>query len=983
MPSDCALESRSLAKPPSSPFELTKPLCKELVSQLETYRLLIFYGESGLGVQDVQDCFLRVLVMNKMRVLGFSAKKSISAVKASDALVRFARKIIKEEDPSGSVVVISELPASDEMETRRQVKAIKRVLESGFSVVLSLEPEASQVLESFDVYGRVDTGLVRDYVERIDSAVSCGTGCAKLSRGIPQLYLALLNSAYTVDGNPPVAYFELLADAVGKSVGSALTDEETRFRLYLYLLGAGSVDDVEDEIGFKALELFQEVEGQSPLFGVSLREGSFLTLPEQAGMPLDYLFDVLRIPLRDAQEVIYRAACSLFERNTKRSVDIATRLKGAFLGRYVLNYGEELLDMGKFELVRRGLASVEPDEEVDENLRMALEAALSALTERCFSASLYQALTTEFIENFSAGNARARTALMFVDARMRFCGETRDGYEEGLGVDSTQARLRLHANVFRHIVRGELKEAIKLFVGKSAAGQEPTISSALLALDSELIRLMNCDSSANGGLWFDKSKAFLEHLGQSALLDYLSVVVGMRELFSDMGQSDEGSYNAGRRLSEDGVIRAFMLLEETVEHMRLGVWTHAHIEANYAYGLLAATDGAQLRDMARLLSCVARDTLGEHVDIEPDTYAEGMRQIAMIVARALVAGEDETLSSSGPRSLPRENAWFILLLSNGLGSFSVQFEDELFPEWRRALASARKTVCPTFGMREMAPIVLLEPTAGEASKKAGKVAVGQAVDRLRINLLGDFSVYVGSRMVDGARLEARSSKAMLEFLALHKRYTASQARLIEQLWPGVSYSAALERLYQTKSHIRKALRSAGFTADPFITAKMNGTVGLDAALVSCDVDELLAKARATINEKDDARTVELALETESAYAGDLWVPSSDTTGYVTHMASTVKTAYTDALLSGAESALRTGRLRVASRLARGALLADPMREDAEMVLLRALEQSGRRKEASESYGLFCRNLAELAGRPVSKRLRALAAELLLSCDMSA
>lgn len=290
---------------------------------------------------------------------------------------------------------------------------------------------------------------------------------------------------------------------------------------------------------------------------------------------------------------------------------------------------------------------------------------------------------------------------------------------------------------------------------------------------------------------------------------------------------------------------------------------------------------------------------------------------------------------------------------------------------------------PDFWHEEMAPIVLLEPTAGEAPKKAGKVAVGQAVDRLRINLLGDFSVYVGSRMVDGARLEARSSKAMLEFLALHKRYTASQARLIEQLWPGVSYSAALERLYQTKSHIRKALRSAGFTADPFITAKMNGTVGLDAALVSCDVDELLAKARATINEKDDARTVELALETESAYAGDLWVPSSDTTGYVTHMASTVKTAYTDALLSGAESALRTGRLRVASRLARGALLADPMREDAEMVLLRALEQSGRRKEASESYGLFCRNLAELAGRPVSKRLRALAAELLLSCDMSA
>ncbi len=983
MPSGRTLESRSLIKPPSSPFELARPLCKELVSQLDAFRFLIFYGEPGLGVQDIQDCLLRVLVMDKRHILGFSAKKSINSEKASDSLVRFARKIIKEEEPVGNVVVISGLPASDEMETRRQVKAIKRVLESGFSVILSLEPETSLVLEAFDVYGLVDFNLVREHVEKIDSAVSCGDGCIKLSRGIPQLYLALLNSAYTVGGNPSVAYFDRLSEAVGKSVGATLTCEEVCFRLYLYLLGSGSMEDVEAEIGFKALELFQEAEEQSVLFGISLREGSFLTLPEQAGLPFDYLFDVLRTPLRDSQEVIYRAARSLFNRNAKRSVAVASHLKDALLGRYVLDFGEELLDMGELELTRRGLASVRSGEEVDENLRLALEAALSALTDRHFSPSLYQAVTAEFVENFSAGNARARTALLFVDARLRFCGEVREGYEGGLGVDSTQARLRLHANVFRHIVRGELKEAIKLFVGKSLDGQEPTISSALLSLDGELIRLMNCDSSSNGGAWFEKSKTFLERLGQGVLLDYLSVVVGMRDLFNDMGQDDGGSYNAGRRLSEDKIIRAFMLLEEAIEHMRMGVWTNAHVESGCAVDLLAAADATQLRDMARLAQCIARDTLGEHVEVEPDTYAEGMRHIATIVARALAAGEDEALSSSGSRSLPRESTWFILLLSNGLGSFSAQFEDELFPEWRRALASARKTVCPTFGMREMAPIVLLEAAGTEVPRRSDKAADAWTVDRLRINLLGDFSVCVGSRMVDGTRLEARSSKAMLEFLALHKRYTASQARLIEQLWPGVSYSSALERLYQTKSHIRKALRSAGFTADPFITAKINGTVGLDAGLVSCDVDDLLAKARATINEKDDARTVELALETEGAYTGDLWVPSNDTTGYLTRMASTIKTTYTDALLSGAEAALRIGRLRVASRLARGALLADPMREDAEMTLLRALEQSGRRKEATENYGLFCQNFAELAGRPVSKQLRALAAELLLSCEMSA
>lgn len=969
-------------KAPSSLLDLAKPLCGELISQLDMIHLVVFYGEPGLGLGDIQDCFLRLLVMEGRSLHTYSGNK-VNPTKTSDSLVRFARKIVRDESPACSVVVIQQLPASDEMETRRQVKAIKRILDAGFSVALSLEPQSCTLLEFFDVYRLLDTKSLADYVRDVDTAAHCHAGCLELSRGIPQLYLALLNSAFVVDGFAPIRYMERLSDAVSLSVGPGLTDEETEFRLYLHLLGTGSLEDVEKDLGFKVRELFQELGAQSSLFGVSLREGTFLTLAEQAKLPLDYLFDSLRLPLKRCHEVVYRAAGALFQRDKARSVAVAKHLTGELLGLYVMDFGDELLDMGEFSLVRSGLAAARFAEDIDQNMKWALEMALDAMTERRFSTSAHKILTPEYIENFSAGNARARSALLFVDARLRFCGEVREGYELDSTIDTSQARLRLHANVFRHIIRGELSEAIELFVGNSFACQQPTISSSLLALDAELIRLMNCDSLASGGIWFNKSRDFLGRIGQNATLDYLSVVTGLQDLFSDMAEDPGSNYVPRPRLSEDELIKAFMLIEQSFSHMGHGVWTHAVVEAKLAYGALCSTEAQALKDMANLLSCVARDTLGECATVEPDSCVPSMRLIATLVARALDSADDCAPYSLRTRNLHRSNTWFILLLSNGIEPFSTRFDDELFPEWRRALAAARKTVCPAYGMREMAPLVLLEPKDSEDGDKGPKLVKNRPVEKIRINLLGDFSLCIGPRVVDGSRLEQRSSKVMLEFLVLHKRYSAGQAKLFEQLWPSFTYEAAHDRMYQAKSHIRKVLRSVGFTADPFVGGRANGTVGLDPGLVSCDVDELMDKARATITEKDDARTIELALETEGLYSGDLWVPTSDVTGYVTHMAATVKTVYTDALLSGAEAAYKTGRLRVASRLAHSALLTESMREDAEMVLLRALKDSGRGKEAAENYGQFCQNMAEVAGRPPSKQLRALATELALPCELSA
>ena len=156
--------------------------------------------------------------------------------------------------------------------------------------------------------------------------------------------------------------------------------------------------------------------------------------------------------------------------------------------------------------------------------------------------------------------------------------------------------------------------------------------------------------------------------------------------------------------------------------------------------------------------------------------------------------------------------------------------------------------------------------------------------------------------------------------------------------------------------------------DPFVTSRSGREITLDMGLVACDVDEFRRVAREASDGDRDEEALLLARRAESLYQGDLCVPPVDATGYVAATRAELRDLYADAMVAGAAAALRLGHERTSARLAHNALIANELREDAMAVLVRALRESGRSREAERRYAAFS---ARLSGRGTGPSSRAL------------
>ena len=210
---------------------------------------------------------------------------------------------------------------------------------------------------------------------------------------------------------------------------------------------------------------------------------------------------------------------------------------------------------------------------------------------------------------------------------------------------------------------------------------------------------------------------------------------------------------------------------------------------------------------------------------------------------------------------------------------------------------------------------------------------------------------------------------MLVFLLLQRRATARRRQIVEQIWPECDYAIGANRVYQATSALRAAIAEVDPSLDPFVLGRSTRSIAIDKDLVSCDVDDLRSCARAASDGEDDAEIVQMARRAERLYAGDLYVPSADRTGFVAAKRDELRDLYVDAMVAGSDAALRLDRKRTAARLAANALEADAVREDAVVALVSALRADGRDVEADRQCRSFVRRLAQTTGSAPSWRLR--------------
>lgn len=244
---------------------------------------------------------------------------------------------------------------------------------------------------------------------------------------------------------------------------------------------------------------------------------------------------------------------------------------------------------------------------------------------------------------------------------------------------------------------------------------------------------------------------------------------------------------------------------------------------------------------------------------------------------------------------------------------------------------------------------------------------------LEVRLLGGFAAVVGGRPVPDDSWKRAASKTLLAMLAVAPGHSMGRFELVEALWPGTDFSRGKESLYSALSSLRKALGQRG-SGVRYIVGEA-GRVRLSEDCVSVDVDQFMEKMNFVAAGGSDAALVERCVELSGEYRGGIVPLASDANGMFRRCREELSRRYSDALVLGAEAALRMHDARRATWLAHAAAAETPLREDVEASLLRALVADGRGMEAVERYADYARRMVTEVGQPPSGKLRNLCREL--------
>lgn len=924
-------------------------------------RMFALCAEPGMGRRDIitgvlgqsEDAGLKTLRRN---LYGRTPEE------ASRLLTRVAREVSYSTDHT--VVAFDEIPPSDEACVARQARALRRVLARGHSVVFSLAPEGRQLLEALpECRVAWSSDFLAQGLSEIDRS-GCAQDLRALTRGIPSLIRALGPLSPTLSSVvPSQAFYDALADLVTSSVRDGLPDTDLRLRLAMLLLGRGTVDDLADVVETRDLEdSLSRIFSDAPLFGVSSTFSSFQCVCDDLPLALAVCLPRLNVVTILFPEVLSRSVRRLIcTGRFERAASICRLMGRVEAADLVLENGAEFLEVGETSLVRRAVEGSGPLVGPGAADVSALGLALRSICRR--------RLTIESLPETTSLGAQGRGALMFVDARMILRGEP-GVLEAGLASDFTGlSRLATHRRACDLLMRGLPNAAMKVLVVESDGGPANTVSKALISVDLEMTRLLMGDSGDPDDERTAEAVRFLSSSSLDGLSAYPEMVRVVGALMRDepCAAAEAEALSARAERSGDVLPHVVALLAGCVCDLRRRAYARANVRSLLASGVAEDARLDYLARVAALLGIVARFMLGDQAE---DWVVKGDDDLALVcglVYEAMTSTENPLSASGGRRDVPRDALWLLKLLSYGMGELSELLRGRMPPGWRRALL-AMEGVDEGEGDMGGAESV---PSLLEAIRKP---PLGDPSIPIEISLLGGYAVYVRGIRIPDWKLEHRSAKSMLEYLVLQHGASAKRFQLVEQVWPDCDYATGFNRAYQATSSLRNIINEIEPGLDPFVTSRMSKEISLDMGLVRCDVDVFRAIAREASDCMEPQRALALARQAEKLYSGDLYMPLCDSTGFIAGFRAELRSLYADAMVAGGDAALRLGHERTAARLASNALMADDLREDAVIVLVSALQSSGRGVEADRQYRQYRSRLKRSGSRAPSRRLCAIMGE---------
>lgn len=905
--------------------------------------LLAVLGEPGMG----KSAFLgRIADAGRSQGLEVFQTElgGMEAVEAGGALTRIVSNANRARRTSEVLVCIDDVPASDEVSGRKMAQAIKKMLSAGCRVVLTMLPECRTVLELLPAVTVLEGSdlLVRE-------------GGRDSTPGAIYALRRLQGLGLDGKGKSLMAQQDALRFVVAGALRGGLMDEEERIRLAMVLLGEGDEARLVRVLGRCDGELVWDISMDAPFFGVDPGSGRFRCVALEAPSDVATCFSILRDVSQGYPDVCVACARELGESGDYPRMAMLCEMLGddPRMLRLAQRWGAQLLDLGRSGMVRRafetlGQGGLGQDE-------ASLAAAVRAVSERGCT-SEWTELSQGVISGGRDGGDEASGLLIAV----RFALSRRVSPPQRESTRILDARLGLHLKVVDLLLAGDTGTAFELLAARLPAPDSQGASNSLLRLDMEAVRLAEGERPVDLPSVIDAACDTLQSPEYAGLETYPRLLRAWREAVvgDDAGSDVDTLITRTERLRE-GVAHACALLIGTVRDLREGSYSRATVRASFAREAFCSLDLMYMGDVTCILLMAARAALDEREGALSELgwkwSNDDTAGVAKLLARAIDGRRDadSAYPTCLPEEAPRGLRWLLLVLSDCDHAFASRLRSGMPRHWGVAIS----------GIRDR-----LDVERGPLQEGREDLSMAAACP-MRVSLLGDFSVEVRGRLVPEKVLEKRRAKSVLVYLLLMRYRRAKRYQIVDQVFPECDYETGRRRVYQATNVIRDATAAVVHGLDPLLTVREDQSLAVRPEVVSCDVDEFLSLARRLVDAVDDGTAVALARRVEEIYQGDLFIPPKDATGYVADMRERLRTLYADAMVSGAEAALREGQARTASRFAENAMLIDELREDAVIVLIRALRECGRTTEAERRYQRYTRKLVQTSRRPPSKRVR--------------
>ena len=881
--------------------------------------------------------------------------------RATRTLVRFSNGLRSELKGATSAVFFEALPPSDEAHVLRQARAIRKASATSALVVVTVMPEAEQLLEELE---EAVTLTARDLAADVCSTLSQTEGSEKAvraTRGIVSLVDCLRAGGWTGrEGLLPPTYYKACASVVAGMLRPTLSRDELSLRLLLFLLGRGGLAEAASMLGLFTEDFSYDLMRHVPFLGVSADLLTFDAIGSDDLEVLQASLDVIRGVGLAETRTVQRALEALLERGDfERAALVASIAEGQVAHNLVLRYSAGFLNCGKWGLVREAMTDVDALCHCTEAHVKLIKRVLMTLTRPSAKPALRP----------RAAGGRLPTddeeALwLLLEARSAQTRPLQREASDAVDLGPFGIAARLHLRVWQLVDAGRFGEALGLVGSCSEAAQVGGVIALCLTLDEALCRMVVGDVAAaiDSHRRAADLSATLGCPGISSLTEAIDCVVKTLAAV-DLSESEISTSLATCEKAENVLGRSLVLAVGIAHDLAAGNDVQALVRSRILASLTSKTGPGYLYDVSRILSGIVGMRNGKRFDLGQELWSsEGMGALAAIVESA-VCGCGTPIVSENP---PPNVLWLLVLLTRDFGDVSALVREQMPQSWR-AKASA-------VGEAWEAAETRLGSKAALAPRGMRRGADLESVDRLEVSLLGGFSMRVGGKLVPEGKLDRRDAKSVLEYLLLRDRMSARRYEIIAQVWPEEGLPKGKDRLYQATSTIRSAIRDIDPTLDVFSISKAMKSMALDEDRVTCDVNEFQLAATTAIERPDPASTIRAARRANELYGGDLYRPTFDSTGFVAARRSELRSLYMDAMVAGAQAALQTGRDGLAVNFAKNAVLVDEMREDAFAVYIRALKASGRTSEASREYERYARRVVKLRKTPPSRLLREVAGD---------